>query len=85
MTDASFWFMRDNHTFRGLSGSLAEMVAQCLEEFDAGYNYGSLSVRHAPNFVEVVHARGPDQREDFRLAALSAIDAALVAAKGDAR
>ncbi|MDQ0022958.1 hypothetical protein J2X90_000744 [Variovorax paradoxus] len=78
-----FWYMRDNHTFRKLTGSPAEMVAQCLEEFDAGYNYGSLCVSHVPGFVKGVHASGPDHREDFRLTALAAIDAALVAGKGD--
>jgi hypothetical protein len=67
-----FWYMRDNHTFRPLSGTPKEMVAQCLEEFDAGFTFGMLCFDpKGPN----VHASGKEHRSEFEAAALEALRA----------
>lgn len=65
-----FWYMRDNHTFRPLTGTPEEMVAQCLEEFDAGYTCGMLC--SDPTGLNI-HAHGKARRDEFEAAALSAL------------
>lgn len=78
-----FWFMRDNHTFRRLTGQPEDMVAQALEEFDAGYSGGSIFARPNPTGM-AVHAQGPELREKFAKAALIFIEAhAARATQGD--
>lgn len=36
------YYMRDNHTFRKLTGSVIDMLEQIKEEFDDGYTHGML-------------------------------------------
>lgn len=44
--DAPVWyFMRDNHTFRKLTGSVESMLAAINEEISAGYTSGSVFCR----------------------------------------
>ncbi|RZI59326.1 MAG: hypothetical protein EOP14_04325, partial [Pseudomonas sp.] len=62
--------MRDNHTFRALTGGPEEMVDQCLEEFDAGYTSGMLCSKERGI---TVHASGKARRDEFRIAALAAL------------
>lgn len=67
-----FWYMRDNHTFRQLVGTPAEMVAQALEEFDAGHTYGSVFIRPG-SFA--AHAAGEARRDEFTREALTLLEA----------
>jgi len=39
---APIYYMRDNHTFKLLIGTVDEMVAAIKVEFDAGFTYGAL-------------------------------------------
>lgn len=64
------WYMRDNRTFRALTGGPQEMVEQCLEEFDAGYTCGMLCSKQANILVQ---AYGRERREEFRLEALAVL------------
>ena len=43
--EVKWWFMRDNHTFRRLTGTVDEMVGAIAEEIGAGYTSGSLFSR----------------------------------------
>lgn len=43
--EVKWWFMRDNHTFRRLTGTVDEMVGAVAEEIVAGYTSGSLFSR----------------------------------------
>lgn len=46
LKDAPVWyFMRDNHTFRKLTGSVESMLAAINEEISAGYTSGSVFCR----------------------------------------
>lgn len=83
--EPSFWFMRDNHTFRRLAGNAEEMSAQCMEEFDAGWTYGGLFAKNLPSKSFAVHASGSANREDFRINALAALSASRELAKQEAK
>jgi hypothetical protein len=37
-----WWFMRDNHTFRKLTGTVDDRIAAIMEELDDGYTSGSM-------------------------------------------
>lgn len=76
---APVWYMRDNHTFRPLRGGPEEMVAQCLEEFDAGYTCGMLCSKE---LSITVHAHGKARRAEFAAAALSALLTAALPPSG---
>ena len=49
------YYMRDNHTFRKLTGSIDDMLNQIKEEFDDGYTHGMLC---SHNKKSVVHLAG---------------------------
>lgn len=49
------YYMRDNHTFKLLSGSVDNMINQIKAEHDAGYKHGMLC---AHDKREVVHFSG---------------------------
>lgn len=59
----SLYYMRDNHTFKRLEGSVEEMLAQCMEEYDTGETGGMLCTKSIPG-IGNVHA-GTD-REHFK-------------------
>ena len=40
--DRPVYYMRDNHTFKELTGSIDNMLSQIKEEFDDGYTHGML-------------------------------------------
>ncbi|MDN7965599.1 hypothetical protein QZM92_26835 [Burkholderia multivorans] len=40
--EVSLYYMRDNHTFKRLTGPVEDMLAQVMAEFDAGYTAGML-------------------------------------------
>lgn len=55
----TLYYMRDNHTFRRLEGTVPEMLQAVKDEFDAGYSSGMLcdsehkeGVLHAPSCFE---------------------------------
>lgn len=52
---SKFYYMRDNHTFRGLSDDLEMALSQIEEELDAGWTSGMLCSKHAIEF-DSVHA-----------------------------
>ncbi|MDQ0068320.1 hypothetical protein J2W34_000094 [Variovorax boronicumulans] len=85
VAEQTYWLMRDNHTFRKLSGTPEEMVDQCMEEFDAGWTYCSLFVKNVPSKSNSVHASGAANREDFRINALAALDASRLALKEETK
>lgn len=49
------FYMRDNHTFKKLTGSIDEMIEQIRHEIEDGYKYGMLC---AHDKKEVVHMSG---------------------------
>ena len=53
--DNNPYYMRDNHTFKELTGSVENMLLQIKEEFDAGYTHGMVC---AHGFSGVVHFSG---------------------------
>lgn len=46
-TEISLYYMRDDHTFKRLKGSVEEMLVQCMEEYDAGFTAGMLCTKRA--------------------------------------
>jgi hypothetical protein len=72
--------MRDNHTFRSLTGGPEEMVAQALAEFDAGWTSGML----CSNARQItVRARGRAHQAEFARSALAALQFVALAGESD--
>ena len=62
--EVRLYYMRDNHTFKRLTGPVEDMLAQVMAEFDDGYTYGMLCTS-LPD-LGVVHAYGTDDRQRFQ-------------------
>lgn len=63
--EVKLYYMRDNHTFKRLTGPVEEMLAQVMAEFDDGYTYGMLCTKSLPG-LGVVHAPGSADRQRFQ-------------------
>lgn len=65
MNDASWYYMRDNHTFRQLTGDERDFKIALMEEFMDGFTYGMLCTKseHYENLK--VHANGRDKWDEF--------------------
>ncbi len=57
------YYMRDNHTFRKLTGSIDSMIEQINDEIADGYAYGMLCTHHKK---EVVHMNGSLKEQEAR-------------------
>lgn len=66
--EITLWYMRDNHTFKRLTGPVEEMLSQCMAEFDAGWTGGMLCTKSLAG-MEHVHAHGSAKRGEFKDAA----------------
>lgn len=56
MPSDPIYYMREDHSFRRLSGDIDAMLVMVREDFDAGHQHGMLCSK-APGFQEV-HGRG---------------------------
>ncbi|EEE09227.1 hypothetical protein BMUNKI379_11435 [Burkholderia multivorans] len=63
--EVSLYYMRDNHTFKRLTGPVEDMLAQVMAEFDDGYTYGMLCTESLPG-IGYVHAHGTADRQRFQ-------------------
>ncbi|HDR9337678.1 hypothetical protein [Burkholderia multivorans] len=63
--EVSLYYMRDNHTFKRLTGPVEEMLAQVMAEFDDGFTGGMLCTKSLPDLGNV-HAYGTADRERFQ-------------------
>lgn len=57
------YYIRDNHTFKKLTGSIDEMIEQIKLEIADGYTYGMLCTHHEK---EVVHMNGSLKEQEAR-------------------
>ena len=55
----TWYYMRDNHTFRKLEGTPWDMIEQIMEELEAGYTSGSLLTKQLQGVD--VHCNYKDQ------------------------
>ncbi|PRH19129.1 hypothetical protein [Burkholderia multivorans] len=62
--EVHLYYMRDNHTFKRLTGPVEDMLAQVMAEFDDGYTYGMLCTS-LPDLGNV-HAYGTADRQRFQ-------------------
>lgn len=62
--EVHLYYMRDNHTFKRLTGPVEDMLAQVMAEFDDGYTYGLLCTS-LPDLGNV-HAYGTADRQRFQ-------------------
>lgn len=63
--EVRLYYMRDNRTFKRLTGPVEEMLAQVMAEFDDGHTCGMLCTKSFPD-LDVVHAHGTDDRKRFQ-------------------
>ncbi|MBU9360823.1 hypothetical protein KTE52_31365 [Burkholderia multivorans] len=63
--EVRLYYMRDNHTFKRLTGPVEEMLAQVMAEFDDGYTGGMLCTESLPGLGHV-HANGDADRQRFQ-------------------
>jgi hypothetical protein len=75
--EVRLYYMRDNHTFKRLTGHVDEMMAQCMADFDDGFSGGMLCTKSIPD-MGTVHAHGPSERDQFMTAARKWLTAAYV-------
>jgi ribosomal protein S19E (S16A) len=64
-TQPDWYYMRDNHTFRKLSGDKDEVVQSILEEFYGGYSHGSVFSKSVGYENIKIHAQGKMQIGKF--------------------
>lgn len=57
------FYMRDNHTFKKLTGSIDEMIEQIRLEIEDGYTYGMLWSHYKK---DVVHMNGSLKEQEAR-------------------
>lgn len=54
MSDVPVYYMRDNHTFRRLSGNPETALAEIVEELDSGWTAGMLCAKR-DNKSHIIH------------------------------
>ncbi|HDR9834244.1 TPA: hypothetical protein QDC51_000995 [Burkholderia multivorans] len=52
--EVRLYYMRDNHTFKRLTGPVEDMLAQVMAEYDGGFTAGMLFTESLPG-LGVVH------------------------------
>jgi hypothetical protein len=62
---ATWYYMRDNHTFRKLSGDEKDIRHAIMEEFLDGYTYGMLCTKTKGYEHITIHASGKDSYKEF--------------------
>lgn len=77
MSEISLYYMRDNYTFKRLTGPVEEMLSQVMAEFDDGYTGGMLCTKSLPG-MGYVHSHGGESRDEFKEAARKWLIAAQV-------
>jgi hypothetical protein len=62
--EVRLYYMRDDHTFKRLTGPVEDMLAQVMAEFDDGFTSGMLCTKSLPDLGHV-HAHGTSDRQRF--------------------
>lgn len=75
------WYMRDNHTFRGLPLDVEGALAVMREERDDGQTYGMLCGKPATVLPPVVHASDAARWDEFEAAARPWLEQAVARSK----
>ena len=75
------YYMRDNHTFKLLSGDADTALAQIEKEFDAGFTHGSLCSKREG--FEDVQASGSASKEEFFRACRERLSSLVIPQNGN--